>query len=84
MSIPFSGTLTRAPGGIFSAISKQLRLVDLKPVKKINVRFDPFHEHVTHTRLVLIYDPLHLLAQQRYDVAGGMKYREYRKTLLIF
>jgi large subunit ribosomal protein L53 len=69
MSIPFSGTLRPAPGGIFSAILKQLRRVDLKPVKKINIRFDPFHEHVTDTRLVF-HDPLHLFAQQRYDIAG--------------
>nr|XP_012218569.1 PREDICTED: 39S ribosomal protein L53, mitochondrial [Linepithema humile]XP_012218570.1 PREDICTED: 39S ribosomal protein L53, mitochondrial [Linepithema humile] len=55
MSIPFSGTLTRAPGGVYSAILKQLKRVDLKPVKKINIRFDPFHEHVIDTRNFLQY-----------------------------
>ncbi|EZA48200.1 hypothetical protein X777_14115 [Ooceraea biroi] len=51
MSVPFSGTLTRS-AGVISAIVKQLKLLSLKPVKRIDVRFDPFHGRVKHTRLV--------------------------------
>lgn len=43
MSIPFNGTRTRSVG-IISAIIKQLNTVNLKPVKSINIQFDPFHE----------------------------------------
>jgi large subunit ribosomal protein L53 len=49
MSVRFSGTLKRS-GGIGSAIAKQLRLLNLKPVKKIEVKFDPFKKNVTETR----------------------------------
>lgn len=45
----FAGTLKRS-GGIGSAIAKQLRLLNLKPVKKIEVKFDPFKQNVTETR----------------------------------
>lgn len=51
MSIPFSGTRTRS-GGLISAILKHMKYMNLKPVKKIEVRFDPFYENVNHTRLV--------------------------------
>lgn len=51
MSITFSGTRTRS-AGLMSAVVKQLRNVNLKPVKRIDVRFDPFHENVKQTRLV--------------------------------
>jgi large subunit ribosomal protein L53 len=51
MSVPFSGTLKRS-GGIGSAIAKQLRFVNLKPVKKVDVKFDPFNKNVTETRYV--------------------------------
>ncbi|XP_076274280.1 mitochondrial ribosomal protein L53 [Rhynchophorus ferrugineus] len=42
MSIYYSGTFTRS-AGIISAICKQLKLINLKPVKRIEVQFDPFH-----------------------------------------
>ncbi|XP_076246692.1 mitochondrial ribosomal protein L53 [Calliopsis andreniformis] len=42
MSIPFNGTRTRSKG-IISAIAKHLRNLTLKPVKSINVKFDPYH-----------------------------------------
>lgn len=51
MSVSFSGTLKRS-GGIGSAIAKQLRLINLEPVKKIEVKFDPFKKNVTETRYV--------------------------------
>ncbi|XP_032667791.1 39S ribosomal protein L53, mitochondrial [Odontomachus brunneus] len=54
MSIPFSGCRTRS-GGVISSILKQLRSVNLKPVKRINVRLDPFHENVKPTRDFLFY-----------------------------
>ncbi|XP_049964813.1 39S ribosomal protein L53, mitochondrial [Schistocerca serialis cubense] len=54
MSIYNSGTFTRS-SGLISAISKQLRSVTLKPVKKISVKFDPFQENVTETRNFLFH-----------------------------
>lgn len=51
MSIPFSGTLKRS-GGVLSAVSKQLRTVNLKALNKVSIRFDPFGEGVAPTRLV--------------------------------
>ncbi|XP_053614815.1 large ribosomal subunit protein mL53 [Plodia interpunctella] len=54
MSVPYSGTLRRS-AGVISAISKQLRNVNLKAAKRITVTFDPFGENVTHTRNFLHY-----------------------------
>lgn len=54
MSIPFSGTISKS-GGLTSAISKQLRSVTLKPVKKVQIKFDPFHPKVEQTRYFLYY-----------------------------
>jgi hypothetical protein len=52
MSVGFSGTLKRS-GGVASAIAKQIRLLNLKPVKNIVVKFDPFNKNVTQTRYVI-------------------------------
>lgn len=49
MSIYFSGTFTRS-AGIISAITKELKFVNLKPVKKIEVQFDPFHQNAITVR----------------------------------
>lgn len=49
MSIYYSGVFSRS-GGIYSAISKQLKMVNLKPVKKIQVQFDPFHPNAVTAR----------------------------------
>lgn len=49
MSIPFSGAL-RKSGGVVSAIGKQVKLLNLRAVKRVTVTFDPFHENVTSTR----------------------------------
>ncbi|XP_014085220.3 large ribosomal subunit protein mL53 [Bactrocera oleae] len=49
MSIPFSGALKRS-NGIIAAISKQLKSVNLKGVKRITVTFDPHAENVRSTR----------------------------------
>lgn len=49
MSIYFSGTFKRS-SGVISAVQKQLKLVNLKPVKKIQVEFDPFHANAVTAR----------------------------------
>lgn len=49
MSIHFSGSLKRS-NGIIAAISKQLKSVNLKGVKRITVTFDPYAENVRPTR----------------------------------
>ncbi|XP_029039655.1 39S ribosomal protein L53, mitochondrial isoform X2 [Osmia bicornis bicornis] len=49
MSIPFNGTRTRS-AGLISAIIKQLKSVNLKPVKSINIQFDPFHKKASEVR----------------------------------
>lgn len=49
MSIPTTGSLNRS-GGLFSAIAKNARLMNLKAVKRITVSFDPFGENVKNTR----------------------------------
>lgn len=51
MSIHYSGCRTRSIG-VMSAIIKQLKRINLTPVKRIDFRFDPFHKDVKHTRLV--------------------------------
>jgi hypothetical protein len=43
MSIKFSGVFSRS-GGIYAAISKQIRLMNFRGVKRCIVRFDPFDE----------------------------------------
>ncbi|XP_053689086.1 uncharacterized protein LOC128738180 [Sabethes cyaneus] len=52
MSIKLSGTLSRSRG-VFAAITKQLKLLNLKAVQRITVTFDPFHDRVIPTREVL-------------------------------
>ncbi|CAH1159750.1 unnamed protein product, partial [Phaedon cochleariae] len=54
MSIYYSGTFTRS-AGVISAIIKQLKLVNLKPVKKIQVQFDPFHPNAVTARDFLFH-----------------------------
>ncbi|GJQ65537.1 hypothetical protein Trydic_g7638 [Trypoxylus dichotomus] len=49
MSIYFSGTFKRS-AGVISAITKELKSVNLKSVKKIQVQFDPFHENAVTAR----------------------------------
>lgn len=49
MSIYYSGTFKRS-AGIISAIAKQVKLINLKPVKKIQVQFDPFHLNAVAAR----------------------------------
>jgi large subunit ribosomal protein L53 len=49
MSIKYSGTFTRS-GGLISAIIKQAKIVNLKAVKRVTVKFDPFHPSSGHTR----------------------------------
>jgi large subunit ribosomal protein L53 len=54
MSIYYSGTFSRSAGAI-SAVMKQLKMVNLKPVKKINVQFDPFHPNAVTARDFLFH-----------------------------
>ncbi|XP_050298186.1 39S ribosomal protein L53, mitochondrial [Anthonomus grandis grandis] len=54
MSISYSGTFTRS-AGIISALYKQLKQVNLKPVKKIQVQFDPFHPQAVTAREFLYH-----------------------------
>ncbi|XP_046745319.1 39S ribosomal protein L53, mitochondrial [Diprion similis] len=54
MSIPLSGTVKRS-AGVFSALSKQLKSVNLKPVKKISIAFDPFGSNIEATRSFMYY-----------------------------
>lgn len=49
MSIPFSGTL-KSSGGLTAAIYKQVKSVTLKPLNRIVIKFDPFHEKIEQTR----------------------------------
>uniref|UniRef100_A0A1A9X4B4 Large ribosomal subunit protein mL53 n=1 Tax=Glossina brevipalpis TaxID=37001 RepID=A0A1A9X4B4_9MUSC len=49
MSIYYSGTLGRS-GGVVSAIAKELKLINLKGIKRVTVTFDPFAENVKSTR----------------------------------
>ncbi|XP_076168951.1 mitochondrial ribosomal protein L53 [Ptiloglossa arizonensis] len=49
MSLPFNGVRTRSKG-LISAIAKQLRLLTLKPVKSINIKFDPFDTGASEIR----------------------------------
>ncbi|CAH1953911.1 unnamed protein product [Acanthoscelides obtectus] len=55
MSIYFSGTFRHSVGGVVSAITKQLKLVNLKPIKKIQVQFDPFHPNAVTARDFLFH-----------------------------
>lgn len=50
MSIPFTGILGGNSGGITSAIVKQVKSINLKPVKRIELKFDPFTKEATEAR----------------------------------
>ncbi|XP_031618560.1 uncharacterized protein LOC116337803 [Contarinia nasturtii] len=52
MSLPATGSLSRS-AGLISAIAKNVRLLNLKAVKRITVSFDPFVENVKQTREVV-------------------------------
>lgn len=44
-----TGSLSRS-AGLWSAISKNVQLLSLKPVKRITVTYDPFHENAKGVR----------------------------------
>ncbi|XP_055682808.1 39S ribosomal protein L53, mitochondrial [Lutzomyia longipalpis] len=44
-----SGTITRS-GGLFSAIAKHSKLINIKPVNRITFQFDPFSKNSTELR----------------------------------
>ncbi|XP_059480178.1 uncharacterized protein LOC132199467 isoform X1 [Neocloeon triangulifer] len=54
MSIFTSGSLKRS-SGVLDAIRKQVKLITLKPAKRIVVKFDPFHEKAPETRKFLYH-----------------------------
>ncbi|CAB3385113.1 Hypothetical predicted protein [Cloeon dipterum] len=54
MSIFASGSLKRS-AGVIDAIRKQVKLVTLKPAKRIVIKFDPFHEKAPETRKFLLH-----------------------------
>lgn len=49
MSIYKSGAFRRS-AGVMSAISKQLKSINLKPVQRITFTFDPFSENAKTAR----------------------------------
>lgn len=55
MSIPFTGILKGSSGGITSGIAKQVKLLNLKPVNRIVIKFDPFTPSCVETRTLLYY-----------------------------
>ncbi|KAK0085949.1 hypothetical protein PV325_004192 [Microctonus aethiopoides] len=50
MSIPFAGVIRR-PRSIMSAVSRNVKMLNLKPVNKITVQFDPFYQNVVETSI---------------------------------
>ncbi|XP_012274248.1 39S ribosomal protein L53, mitochondrial [Orussus abietinus] len=54
MSIPKSGGFLRS-AGVISKITKELKSVTFKPVKKMTVQFDPFHENAKNTRQFMFF-----------------------------
>merc|ERR1711962_612006 len=56
MALPYryTGTVSRS-AGIFSALAKNAKLLNLKPAQRINFTFDPFGEDVLSIRKVLHY-----------------------------
>ncbi|XP_071546770.1 large ribosomal subunit protein mL53 [Panulirus ornatus] len=56
MALPYTrvGTFTRS-GGVFAALGKQVKLLNLQPVKKIVFTFDPFSENAVVVRNTLNY-----------------------------
>lgn len=53
MSLPFSGSKSKS-AGLVSAIRKQLFLLNLKPVKRVFVKYDPFTQNAVTTRLLYL------------------------------
>jgi len=54
MSLPFSGSKSRS-SGVASAIKKQAFSLNLKPVKRVFVKFDPFGENAVTARDFMYY-----------------------------
>lgn len=46
----FVGGRIRGSSGTVGLIAKQIKILNLKPVKKIQVQFDPFHENAVTIR----------------------------------
>ncbi|KYN11318.1 PREDICTED: 39S ribosomal protein L53, mitochondrial [Trachymyrmex cornetzi] len=55
MSIRFSGTIKRSGGSMMSAVVEQIKRVNLAPLDKIDVRFDPFDRQSRQARDFLFY-----------------------------
>ncbi|VVC36974.1 Ribosomal protein L53, mitochondrial [Cinara cedri] len=54
MSLPFSGSKSKSTG-VVSAIKKQSLLLNLKPVKKVLIKFDPFAQNAVTARNFMYY-----------------------------
>lgn len=52
MALVRGGAVSRS-AGIVSAIQKQVKLINLKAVKRITITFDPLHENAVETRYVI-------------------------------
>ncbi|XP_021950661.1 39S ribosomal protein L53, mitochondrial [Folsomia candida] len=50
MSIYRCSGLVRKPSGLIHEIIHQLKVVDLRPVQRIEYKFDPFHQSAKHVR----------------------------------
>jgi hypothetical protein len=47
--------LVRKPGGLLYFLGQQLKLVDLRPVKRITYKFDPFHPNTKDFRALMFH-----------------------------
>lgn len=54
MALAFNGSRTRSLGKL-SAIIKQVKLANLKPLRQITVSFNPFQDQVEETRNFIYY-----------------------------
>ncbi|XP_050524467.1 39S ribosomal protein L53, mitochondrial [Daktulosphaira vitifoliae] len=54
MSLAFSGSKSKS-AGVVSAIRKQTLLLNLKPIKKVSVKFDPFSQNAVTVRNFMYY-----------------------------
>jgi hypothetical protein len=80
MSIKYSGTFRRS-GGLISAVIKQVKLVNLRALKRVTVTFDPFHESSGQTRLLLF---LLLLCIATYEFSQREKLKRIFQIMRTF
>ena len=54
------------PGGIVHAIVQQLKQVDLRPVKRVTYKFDPFHPNTKEFRNLMYYMSMASVRETNY------------------